>query len=820
MSVLNDIRLAWRTLVRSRGFSALALGTLALGISASAAIFSLMDATLFRPLPYAAPGQLMRITADLTRLGSSDVGVSAAELDDYRRATDLFSAVSGLYPANANLTGIDEPERIEGQLVSPEYLSLLGVTPAIGRDFRPEDAGAGLGTVAIITDSLWRRRFNSDPDIAGRVVRLDTDPIEIIGVLPPGFQHPGTSIASEPEFFQPARYAGASFGTPSRANRRLGRGALARLAPGVTVEAAQTRLAALASSIRSTYAGDYPDTQGWTPRLIPLRDDLFGSARDTLWILAAAVGALLLIACANVANMLLARGTVRQREFAVRRALGASPARLVRQLLTESLVLGLGAGLAGALGASWLLAALTTLIPAELTRVTTVALDGRVLAFTIVTSILTVMIFGLWPALQVAAGSSVEAIKEGGRSTSAGAHTSRARRVLVIAECALALALAVTAALLGRSFAALYSVNAGFDAHRLLTARSWMPLPNNPDAGPYLKHEAKVSFYRRSLEALNAVPGIQQAAWISRLPLTSRQRSLGFLIQGQAPDQSLHQTAEQLLASPAYFSTVGVPVLAGRSFSDADHELAPRVLVVSASLVARYFPNGDALGAQVRPGGPNSNAPWHTIIGIVGDMRSARLDTSPHPQFYRSLWQTSDLEMSLVARTVGDPMAVAGLAREAVRGIDPDLPLYAVQSMEDVMADSLGRQRLAMAVTGTFAALALVLAALGIYSTLAYQVLQRRGEIGIRIALGASPRAVVLMVIRNGLALVSAGAVIGLGLAALSGRAVRGVLFEVSALDLPSYAAITALLMLVAVAACAIPARRASRIDPLDAMRS
>jgi predicted permease len=819
-ALIQDVRYALRSIVQARGFAALALTMLALGVSANAAVFTIVDSVLLRPLPFREASRLVRVTSDYARLGAPDAGVSVPELWAYRDRTDLFESVSGLYPVNANLTGVDEPERIEGEFVSASYFSLLGIDAALGRVFGPADDQAGIGTVTVISDSLWRRRFGADPNVISRVARLDGDPITIVGVLGPGFHHPGRGIEGEPEFFQPVGYTGGSFGSPPPRGVRMLRGVLARLAPGVTIAAARERLAAAGAAFRSQYQGDYPSEQGWAPRLIPLQEDLVGHTRSALLLLLGAVAAVLLIASANVANLLLARSTVRQREFAVRRALGGTRGRLIRQLLTESAVLALGAGFIGVLAALWWLAAFSSLVPAELAHVASLTVDARVLAFSLALSLLTAAVFGVWPALHAAAATDYEALKDGGRTATAGRRTTDARGALVVAEVAIALALAVTATLLVRSFVQLYHVDPGFDSTRLLTARSWMPFPNDAATGPYFEHDARLRFYRRTLEALQAIPGVERAAWVGRLPLGSQRRSSGVLIEGRPPGSAIQNVVEPLLASPAYFDTMGIRLIRGRGFSDADDVKSPPVLIVSESLARQYFPNEDVIGRRVRPGGPGSTAPWHMIVGVVADVRSMSLDVEPHAQMYRCLWQRSDLAMSLVVRAAdGDPKMLANAVRLAVRQIDPDLPLYAVRTMDEVLATSLARQRFAMIVTGVFAILALTLSAVGTYSVLAYLVHQRTGEIGMRMALGATPGSVLRLIFSEGFGLVAIGITIGLGASVLVARAISSLLFGIGPFDPISFIGVAAVLAVVAALACILPAWRAMRIDPLRALR-
>jgi len=818
-ALVQDVRYALRSLAQSPGFASLALTMLALGVSANAAVFTIVNAVLLRPLPFREASQLVRVTSDFARLGSADVGVSVPELRGYRERTDLFEAVSGLYPVNANLTGVDEPERIEGAFVSASYFSMLGVEAAIGRVFGPADDEPGIGTVAVITDVLWRRRFAADRHVVGRVVRLDNDPITIVGVLPAGFHHPARGIEGEAEFFQPTGFAAGSFRGATRADKSL-RGVLARLAPGLTVQAARERVTAAGAAMRSEFPADYPEEQGWTPRVIPLQQDLVGHTRPALLLLLGAVAAVLLIASANVANLLLARTTVRQREFAVRRALGGTRRRLVRQLLTESAVLAVGAGLIGVLGTLWWLAAFSALIPPDLSQVADLSVDARVLAFALTLSLVTAGIFGIWPALRAASATSYDALRDSGRTATAGRRATDARGILVVAEVAIALALAVTATLLVRSFVRLYHVDPGFEPDHLLTARSWMPLPNDAATGPYYEHDVRVRFYRRTLEAFTALPGVEHAAWIGRFPFGGGQRRpSGFLIEGQPPETSIQNVVEPTMASPGYFDTMGIRLLRGRRFTDADDVHAPPVLIVSQSLARQYFENGDAVGRRVRPGGPASTAAWHTIVGVVSDVRSTSLDAEPHAQLYRCLWQQSNLAMSLVVRTAGDPMAMAPPVRAAVRSVDPDLPLYAVRSMPSVLATTLSRQRFAMIVTALFAVLALVLSAVGTYSVVAYLVHQRTREIGMRMALGATPGSVLRLVFSEGLSLVGIGIGVGLGAAALAARAISGLLFGIGPFDVISFAGVAALLALVAAVACVLPAWRAMRIDPLRALR-
>ncbi len=817
-SVVQDARYALRSLWLTRRVTSIAVLTLALGIGTNAAIFGIVDRVLLRPLAFRDPDALVRITSDFSKTGATDVGVSVPELFDYRNRAGVFEDVAGLLPANANLTDVAEPERIEVLLASGNYFTLLGVDAELGRVFTRADEVPGNADVVVITDGLWTRRFGRDPHVLGRTVRLDNDAYRIIGVLPPTFHHPGRAVAGETEAFTPAGFTGAPFRSPLVRGIHDVPSALARLRPGVTVDQAARRLDQLGAELRAEDPSSYPEAIGWRPRVIPLQQDLAGSVRPALLVLMGAVGAVLLIACANVANLLLARASARSREFALRLALGATRARLARQLLTESLMLAVVGGLAGWLAARWLVVALIQVIPAGLPRGVDVTLDARVLAFSLALSIATGVLFGIWPALFAPRVES-DALKQSTRATTTGPAQGRARGLLVAVEFALALALLIVSALFIRSFVELYRVDSGFSSKGVLTAQLWMPLPNDPSTGPYFTHEKRVAFYQPTTERISALPEVVAAGWTSALPLSGTRAGSYFLIEGQPPETAAGNAIDLVQVSPGYFRALDIGLLKGRLCGSQDTATTSGVVVVSESLARRYFNSGDAIGRRIRPGGPSSTAPWLTIVGVVRDVRERTLDSVPPPQMYRCLWQSSGIAMTLVVKTTGDPSSLERPIRAIVHDADPDLPLFSVRPMDAVLASSLATQRFAMIVVGAFAILALTLSAVGVYGVLAFLVQQRTREIGVRVALGASRARILTLVLRSGLGFAAAGMAAGLALAAAVARALAGFFFGIDPVDPMSFVVVPAILLVVAVVACYVPARRATEIDPLIALR-
>ncbi len=816
--VVRDIRIAARRLRQAPGFAFVAVLTLALGIAATSAIFSVVDAVVLRPLPYDHADRLVRITADLQRLGVSDIGLSPSELFDYRDRTDLFDDITGIWPITANLTGSSRPERVETVLAGPTYFQMLGTRPQLGRVFGPQDYHTGIATVVVISDGLWRRGFGADPRVIGRKIRIDNDAYEIIGVTPASFRHPSVTLETDVEIWAPSGWITAPFPEPAHGRRFLP-AAIARLKPGVTVEAAQARLEALGTELRRSYPSDYPQRTGWTPRVLPLKQDLIASARQSLLIVMAAVVLVLLIGCVNIANLQLARAAGRERDVAVRRALGASSARIVREQLAESLLIAALGGGVGLVLTLWSLDLVLQLAPNTLPRRSEVGLNWTIVAFNAGASLLTGVLFGLAPALQ-SARTKIHDVLKGGRAAGNRERT-RARRVLIVAEFAIAVVLLVAGALLVRSFWSLQNVQSGFDTRGVTVARVWLPQPNDPSTGPYFSQQARARFFRDLLARLG--PVTERAGLSTGLPL-SNNIFTSFRVEGWPDDVTEAGTARPWYVAGNYFGTLGVPLVRGRVLDDHDDADHPRVIVINETMARTYWPNQDAIGKRIqqvgrdgRPG--NGPANWITVVGIIGDVRADGLDRPVPPQMYGSLWQFSSLNVGVVMKTRQGVRAEEVLRRE-VKAVDAELPVYAVRPFDEVLASGNATRRFVMLLVGLFGLAALLLAALGIYGVIAYAVSQQQREIGIRIALGARPGSVVRMVLADGLRLTLVGVACGVVGALATTRLLAGLLFGVGASDPVTFGGIVGVLALVALAACWIPARRAAKVSPLVALRS
>ena len=822
-SFVQDVRLAWRGLRRTPAFSVVAIATLALGIGANSAIFTVVNAVVMRELPYAHADRLVRVTSDFTGLRAADTGLSQPELLDYRDRSGLFEAIAGVWAINANLTQIDEPERVEVLLASPTYFDVLGVRPQLGRLFGPQDEQRGITEVAVLSDAIWRRRFGAQPDAIGRKLRIDNDWYTVIGVLPPGFRHPGRSVLTDVDVWAPTSFIGNPFPeTPVRGAYFL-TGAIGRLRPGISPAQANERLAAFGQQLRQEYPDAYSARAAWVPRAIALQTDLVGSVRPALLLLFGAVAVVLVIACANIANLLLARASSRERELAVRRALGSSRARLLRLLLTESALLAVLGGAAGTMVMIWLLELLLALAPAGLPRLQEIHVDGQVLAFTAGAAILSALLFGTLPALHFSRADVSAAMKEGSRGTPAARGLLRS--ALVVAEVALALVLLVGAALLVRSFWRLQQVDYGFNPRHVLTARLWLPQPNDPAQGKYSNrttgHATRVAAYEEILRRARELPGVTAAAAAGALPFDGTRNTTSFTAEGaETDDRSRVATTLVTYATPGYFELMGIRLLQGRTFADSDDVNAARVVVVTESLAQRTWPGQDAVGRRLRLGGPQSQAPLMTVVGVVNDVRSDRPEDAPRPAMFRPLRQSSNLTLSLVLKTAADPQTLAAPLSAAVRSVDADQPTFGVRTMEEQVGVATAARRFSTQLLGAFAVLALALAAVGIYGVMAFVVGQRTREMGIRIALGAHPGAVVRLMLREAMGLVVLGVALGALAALAATRLLGNMLFEVRSSDPATYTLIALLLAGTAAVAAWRPARRAASVDPIAALRT
>jgi putative ABC transport system permease protein len=818
-TLMQDLKFAVRSLRKHPGFAAIAVATLAVGIGANAAMFAVVNAVILKPLPFPAPDRLVRVTADNVGFGAIDIGVSAPELYDYRDRSDLFEAISGIYPIDANLTEVDEPERVEILLVSPTYFSLLGARPQLGRIFDPAvDNHPGIAEVVVISDGLWKRRFGGRPDVLSRKLRIDGDLYEIVGVMPPDFHHPGPVLRTGIEMWAPSGYSAAPFAPLAKTRNGYSlSGAIARLKPGLTLAEAQNRLDAFAARVRAEHPNEYPARAAWTPRMIDLHDDVVGRSRSGLFMMLVAVGVVLTIACANIAGLLLARGAGRQRELGIRRALGAGRLQLVRLLLAESFVLACGGGVAGLLLSFWTKDVILAIAPLNLPRIGEVGIDLRVVAFAAAVAAITGVIFGLVPALQFSKPDVLAALKDS--RAAAVRERQTVRSVLVVAEFALAMVLLVGAALLVRSFWRLLEVDPGIDGRGVLTARLWLPQPNEPSQGRYFTHKARLSFYQEVLRRARELPGVESAAIVQNLPLDGQRRLSSITIDGGPSDASDVPSVQVNVASDDYFSVMRIPVRQGRIFNSSDLGGNP-VVLINDEAARRHFNGQNPIGRRLHFGRPRPDAFWMTVVGVVGNVLSESLEIGPRPMIYLPLSQSSSLSMAIAIRATVDPEALAVPLSRAVRSVDPDQPTFALRTMEGVQAAGTASRRFAIQLVGGFAVLALVLAAIGIYGVIAYLVGQRTKEIGIRIALGAKRREVMTMVVGRAVWLAIVGVTIGTVASLGVSQLVAGMLFQVRPSDPWTFATIAALLTLTAVAAAAAPAFRAAHLDPVIALRA
>jgi putative ABC transport system permease protein len=816
-TLLQDLRYGARSLARSPAFTAVAVLALALGIGANSAVFSMVDGVLLRPLPYGNADRAVMLWS--TWPGYDRTWLSEPEVVDYRSQRQVFDLVAPFSLGNATLTGDGEPERVRAASLSAEVLPALGVSPALGRNFTAaEDLPDSLaGRVALLSHALWQRRYAADPSIVGRSIQVGLRQFTVVGVLPDEFRLPNDFVGEPVQLYSPI---GLDPNPDPDERGNHGLYAVARLAPGVTPARAQTAMSAFVSDMKRRHDAYGPE---FDLKVVSARDQVSGDVRPALLVMLGAVALVLLVACANVANLLLARAEARHRELAIRAALGAGRTRIVRQLLAESLLLASAGAALGLVLAAAGLRALIAFSPPNVPRLDAIGMDGRVVAFTAAIAVLTSVVFGLVPALQASGGTTQETLNEGGRGASAGVRRQRVRRTLVVTEVALAMVLVVGAGLLIKSFARLMGIDAGVRPERVLTME--LSLPGAKYAQPRSR-----AFYEQLRQRVAALPGVTSAGFVRELPFANEIGDWGFRIVGRAAGSpgEAGGAADWQVATPGYFQAMGIALRSGRYLEDADATRSAPVVVISEKMAKTFWPNQDPVGQQIRLGGdgPGPDTLTRTVVGVVADVRHKGLDAEtktqmylPHTQFPSTDTSFAINRMSLVVRARTDPLALAPAVRREIRALDPEIPVSRVRSMEQVLSASASVRELNVMLLSVFAGVALTLAALGIYGVMAYTVTQRTKEIGVRMALGASAGEVQQLVLRQGLVLAGLGVVLGAVGAVALGRVLTSLLFGVTATDPGIYATVTAVLAAVALIATYVPARRATRVSPMVALR-
>lgn len=807
-TLFKDIRYGVRSLLKHPGFTAIVVVTLAVGIGASSAIFSVVNTVLLRPLPYAQADRIVAIQ-ELTADGKR-VQVTPANFLDWRAQNTVFEQLAAILTRPANLALADQAERIDLAMTSGNFFSVFGAEPEQGRLFIPADEQAGHAPVVVISHGLWQRRFNSDASLVGKPITLDGVGYTVIGIAPAGFSYPDKTDVWVPPFRLAPALNERMDPTQVRGFGMLA--AVALLKPGVGLPQAASEMETITARLRQ----QYPDSNNRRfNRVVSLHTHVVGETGPMLLLLFGAVGFVLLIACANVANLLLASAAARQRELAIRTALGASRLRLMRQLLTESALLALAGGAMGFLLALWGVALMTKLLPQDFPRLGEIRLDWRVLGFTLIASVVTGILFGFAPSLQLSKTDVQDSLKEIGRGVSGSRRHNRLRNLLIVGEVALSVVLLAGAGLLFRSFMQLQAVNTGFTSQQVLTARL------SPAGTNYRRDADYISFYNQTMQRISAIPGVAAVGAINTLPL-DKGPTAGFRIEGR-PLLTIDKwpVANYRTVSTDYFRAMNIPVVQGRAFNERDVETAPLVMIINQALASSGFPNENPIGKRISLGGkdPKGQPLWWEIVGVAANVRSLELREEAAPEFYLSGLQDSFSNMFVVIRATVDPTSVATSVRQAAAEVDKSAAVSDIKTMDHIVSDAVTQPRFNLFLLGLFSGIALLLSAAGIYGVTAYSVAQRTHEFGIRMALGAQVGDVLRMIIRQGMLLISVGIAIGLVASFAVTRLLRTLLFGVSVTDPLTFVAITLLLTLVALLACYIPARRATKVDPLVALR-
>ncbi len=806
-TLFQDVRYGIRTLLKNPGFTAIAIITLALGIGANTVIFSVVDSVLLRPLPFKDSDRLVLLWETDPQQNNPD-GKNAqvagiANFTDWNSQNQVFDDMAAYFNWTYNLTGIDEPERLEAAVVTGSFFDVLGVQSSMGRTIIPDDDQSGKDNVVVLSHGFWQRRFGSDAAIIGKSITLNRNSFTVIGVMPPDFNFPDRKI----ELWVPAGFSAAQ--KQDRAGKFLK--VIGRLKPGMKVEQARAALVAIAGQLEQ----QYPDTNaGWSVALAPFQENEVSSTRPALLLLLGAVGFVLAVACANVSNLLLAKGAARRKEMAIRAALGASRRRLIGQMFTESALLALlGAG-AGILLAVWGMDILISLNPGDIPRLAEARIDGRVFAFTLALSILTAFIFGIVPALFASKPDLQEAIKETGQTVTSSSGL-KFHNLLIVSEIAVTLVLLVGAGLMIRSFLQLHEVNPGFNTENMLTMRIWLP------ASRYPSNEQQTAFFQQVIDRIETVPAVRAVGAIQDIPLKANRMGFSFRVEGRTATPAVEEpNAAYRAITPEYFRTMSIPLLGGREFTRQDDRNAPPVVIINRSMAQQFFSGEDPIGKRIRFG--EQDAPWYSIVGIVGDVKHMGLDAQEGAAFYQPYDQKqfSFLRwMTLVMRTDSEPTGVIAAVRSQVQAVDKDQPVYDIATLEQLLSTSVAKPRFYTALLGSFALLALVLASVGIYGVMSFSVNRRRRELGIRLALGADRRDIFKLVVARGLLLTLTGVGIGMVASFALTRVMSSLLFGVTATDPLTFIAIPLILTGVALAACFIPARRATNVDPMVALR-